>query len=229
MPPAPPHPEESCGSWTETQPEPGRAVWFSSPLPSRQACRLPDPRDFRKRRPDLLGKRLLSQRLHRQEASFSLCKKHLAPSSLSLCILLAILYPVWEFQKHLQLSFVQPHICRLKGSVGHVTTCNTRDTEKPGHQWQDCTCPLLQRPGTSQKHGEGYLDGRNGWHFTSLLITQTAPAQHPRHTPLGFVWQGQEKLERVSLGYIQDPVTSRLPLPFFLNGPVSPSDFTQTC
>lgn len=115
-PPALPHPEESCGSWTETQPEPERAVCCSSPLPSRQARRLPNPWNLRKRRPDRLGTCLLSQRgcADRRQAFHYV--KHLAPSS-SLCILLAILYPVWEFQKHLQLSFVQPHMCRLKSLI----------------------------------------------------------------------------------------------------------------
>ena len=45
----------------------------------------------------------------RQEASFSLCKA--LGSFLFLCILLAILYPVWEFQEHLPLSSAQPHLC----------------------------------------------------------------------------------------------------------------------
>lgn len=124
----------------------------SSPLPSRQARWLPNPRDFRRRRPDCLGTRLLSHRdltdrRQDREASFSLCK--VLGSFLSFCILLAILYPVWEFQKHLQLSFVQPHMCRPKGSIMFLPA--TPKTQKSGVTTPaGLHLPLLQRPGTSQ-------------------------------------------------------------------------------
>lgn len=41
-----------------------------------------------------------------------------------LCILLAMSYPVWEFQEHLRLSLAQPHMYEPPGvGGGHVPTC----------------------------------------------------------------------------------------------------------
>lgn len=131
LPPALPRPEESCGSWTETQQEPGTTVWFSSPLPSRQARRLPNPRDFRRRRPDLLGTRLLSQRgcADRRQAFHYVKSTWLYPLSL---------HPASNFASGLGIpetsAIVFCPTTRVQAEgLGHVTTCNTQDTEKPGH------------------------------------------------------------------------------------------------
>ena len=56
-----------------------------------------------------------SERPSRQEARVSLCKA--LGSLLFLCILLAILHPVWEFQEHLPLSLAQPHMCEPQGRI----------------------------------------------------------------------------------------------------------------
>lgn len=107
LPMRPPHPVESHGSWIETdQSERG-------PAAGAELCPADTHAGFLiLRRPDPPGR---SNRPMRREASFLLCKA--LGSFLFLCILLAILYPVWEFQEHLRLSFAQPHMCEPKGSI----------------------------------------------------------------------------------------------------------------
>lgn len=101
LPMRPPHPVESHGSWIETD-QSERAGCWSRALPCRHALGFPNPQEARP-----------AGAL--QQASFSLCKA--LGSFLFLCILLAILHPVWEFQEHLRLSFAQRHMCEPKGSI----------------------------------------------------------------------------------------------------------------
>lgn len=174
--------------------------------PDRQTGRFPNPWDFRKRRPDRLGTRFApSERLRRQEASFSLCKA--LGSFLFPCILLAILYPVWEFQKHLHLSSVQPHMCRLKGSVMLLPA-----TEEPGHH------PCRMAPTLSYRdqvlHGwmaRDSLDRRVSWHFPSPITTQTTSAQHPQLALCGEGRRDWKGLGRATHG-ISRQGTLQLPL-----------------
>lgn len=124
-----------------------RSYW-SRALPCRHARGFPNPRAFRKRRPDPPQR---SNRPMGREASFSLCKT--LGSFLFLCILLAILYPVWEFQEHLRLSFAQPHMCKPKGSVVFLpagalslaVNCAVKRT-RPGWQPHLRDSPSLPHP-----------------------------------------------------------------------------------
>lgn len=72
-------------------------------MPCSHARRFPKTQDFRKRGPDPPTHRPTVGRAkrpsHGTDASSSLCKP--LGSFHVLCILLAILYPVWEFQEHL--------------------------------------------------------------------------------------------------------------------------------
>lgn len=97
------------------RPKREKASCWGGAVPCSHAHWFPNPQDFRKRGPDPPTHRGALQEAIAQEASCSLCKPlgflHV------LCILLAILYPVWEFQAHMRLSFAQPHMCKPKGSV----------------------------------------------------------------------------------------------------------------
>lgn len=147
----------------------------------------------------------------REEASFSLCKT--LGSFLFLCILLAILYPVWEFQEHLRLSFAQPHMCKPKGSVVFLpagalslaVNCAVKRT-KPGRQPHLRDSPSLphpaqpgtQRPSplscTEKRQGsEGLLEQPKSSDQTDgTFLTQHFPC-NPRASAgmLAGVWQGQ--------------------------------------
>lgn len=92
------------------RPKRERAVCWSRALPCRHARGFPNPGTSGAGGPAHRG----LQEAMGQETSL-LCQTR--GSFPFLCILLATLYPVWEFQEHLRLSLAQPHVCKPSGSI----------------------------------------------------------------------------------------------------------------
>lgn len=163
----------------------------------------------------------LSQRLCRQEASFSLCKalgSFLSPLSL----LSVSLHPASNFVSGLGIPetsaivFCPTTHVQAEG-LGRVTTCKTQDTEKPGHH------PCRTAPASScRDQALRRWVVRNAWTgetVGTLQVFQQRRQHQPGTLPLALCGKSKRASERVGLGYIQDLQSRSLLLPLWFSQP----------
>lgn len=130
-----------------------------------------------------------SKRPSRQEARVSLCKA--LGSLLFLCILLAILHPVWELQEHLPLSLAHPHMCEPQGRIVFIPAAvlslavnQRQNTQNPRPVATPAEFHLSASSCSQRRHGDqgAFQQGGSGSQGACLsgrgpLTKQTAPRQ----------------------------------------------------